>query len=90
MPQIPVTVDPVRLRAVADRVQAAADAVAEFGSPTPSWDELPGSAVARTTGPVHIQARLDDVIAGLTAWVSAVRSTAGALEDADEHSAGRM
>lgn len=90
MAEIPVRVDPGRLRTLADRMSAAADAIAEIRCPGPPFDGLAGSAVASAAEPRIAEAKLDAVIVAMSVWATGARSAARALADADEHNAGRM
>ncbi|MET0995746.1 MAG: hypothetical protein ABWY20_17450, partial [Mycobacterium sp.] len=64
-------VDLTQLRGVADRVMAAADAIAEMRWPTLDPDDLPGSAVGNIAAPVLVAARLTDVVAKMRGWALA-------------------
>lgn len=83
-------VDLSALRAVADRVAEAADAIAETHWPTMPADELKGSAVGRVPAPDLIAAKLTDVIANMRGWAVAARMAADAFERADTRSADRF
>jgi hypothetical protein len=83
-------VDLDALRAVADHVTDAADAIAEI-----HWPALPAEALTRSTvgsvpAPDLIAAKLTDVIANMRGWAVAARMAADAFERADSHSADRF
>lgn len=82
-------VDLAALRAVADRVTEAADAIAEILWPTLPT-ELPGSAVGAVAAPDLIAARLADVLANMRGWAVAARMSADAFEQADGRGADRF
>ncbi len=90
MAQTSLTVDLTRLRAIADRVERAADTIARFGVPGLREDDLVGSAVGAVASPALVTARLDDVVDRMRGWASAARTSAGAFEAAEEHSAARI
>ena len=82
-------VDLSALRAVADHVTGAADAIAEIQwSTTP--DELKGSQTGSVPAPDLIAAKLADVIANMRGWAVAARMAADAFERADKRSADRF
>lgn len=83
-------VDLAALRAVADHVTEAAEAIAEIGWPTMPADKLTGSAVGSVPAPDLIAAKLDDVIANMRGWAVAARMAADAFERADSRSADRF
>lgn len=83
-------VDLDALRAVADHVTEAADAIAERHWPAPPADDLNGSAVGRVPAPDLIAAKLTDVIANMRGWAVAARMAADAFERADRRSAERF
>ena len=83
-------VDLSALRAVADHVTEAADAIAEMRWPTLPTDELTGSAVGSVPAPDLIAAKLTDVIANMRGWAVAARMAADAFERADRRSADRF
>jgi len=83
-------VDLVQLRAVADQVMSAADALAEMRWPALDADELRGSAVCRIAAPDLIAARLDDVVANMRGWAVAAHMSADAFQRADGRNAGRF
>jgi len=83
-------VDLNALRAVADHVTEAADAIAEMHWPTRVADELQGSAVGNVPAPDLIAAKLADVIANMRGWAVAARMAADAFEGADRRSADRF
>jgi hypothetical protein len=78
------------LRAVADRVFAAAQQVAEIRWPTLDPDELAGSAVCRIAAPDLIGAKLTDVVANMRGWAVAASTSADAFERAEHGNAGRF
>ena len=73
-------VDLKQLRGVADRVMAAADAIAEMRWPTLDPDDLPGSAVGNIAAPVLVAARLSDVVAKMRGGALAAHMSADAFE----------
>jgi len=83
-------VDLDALRAVADRVTDAADAIAEIHWPTLPAEALTGSTVGNVPAPVLIAAKLNDVIANMRGWAVAARMAADAFERADSRSADRF
>lgn len=78
------------LRAVADQVTEAADAIAQMHWPTMPSDELEGAAVSRVPAPALIAAKLTDVIANMRGWAVAARMAADAFERTDQRSADRF
>ncbi|HKV21946.1 MAG TPA: hypothetical protein VJR50_23190 [Mycobacterium sp.] len=83
-------VDLDALRAVADHVTQAADAIAESHWPAMPSDELAGSTVGALPAPDLIAAKLTDVIANMRGWAVAARMAADAFERADSRSADRF
>ena len=80
-------VDLGALRAVADHVTEAADAIDEMRWPTMPTDDLPGSSVGSVPAPDLIAAKLTDVIANMRV---AAHLSADAFERADRRSANRF
>jgi hypothetical protein len=76
-------VDLTQLRAVADRVMEASDALAEMRWSTLDPDELRGSAVVGAAAPDLIAARLTDVVANMRGWAVAAHTAADAFDRAD-------
>jgi hypothetical protein len=83
-------VDLDALRAVADHVTQAADAIAETRWPALPAAELAGSTVGAVPAPDLIAAKLTDVIANMRGWAVAARMAADAFERADNRSADRF
>ena len=83
-------VDLNALRAVADHVTEAADAIAEMHWSAMPVDELTGSATGACAAPDLIAAKLADVIANMRGWAVAARMAADAFERADRRSAERF
>lgn len=83
-------VDLTQLRGVADRVMAAADAIAEMRWPTLDPDDLPGSAVGNIAAPVLVAARLTDVVVKMRGWALAAHMSADAFERADRRNGERF
>ena len=83
-------VDLGALRAIADQVTEAADAIDEMRWPTMPADDLPGSSVGRVPAPDLIAAKLTDVTANMRGWAVAARLSADAFERADRRSANRF
>ncbi len=83
-------VDLGALRAVADHVTEAADAIDEMRWPTMPTDDLPGSSVGIVPAPDLIAAKLTDVIANMRGWAVAAHLSADAFERADRRSANRF
>ncbi|WP_123025782.1 DUF7162 family protein [Mycolicibacterium stellerae] len=83
-------VDLNALRAVADHVTEAADAIAEMHWPTTPADELRGSSTGAVPAADLIAAKLSDVIANMRGWAVAARMAADAFERADRRSADRF
>ena len=83
-------VDLHALRAVADHVTEAADAIAEMRWPALPTDELKGSAVGSVAAPDLIAAKLADVVANMRGWAVAAHMSADAFERADRRSADRF
>jgi hypothetical protein len=83
-------VDLTQLRTVADRVMAAADALAEMRWPALDADAMRGSAVGTVAAPDLIAARLTDVIANMRGWAVAAHMSADAFEHADKRNANRF
>jgi hypothetical protein len=83
-------VDLDALRAVADHVTQAADAIAEIDWPTMPSAELADSTVATVPAPHLIAAKLSDVIANMRGWAVAARMAADVFERADSRSADRF
>jgi hypothetical protein len=83
-------VDLSAVRAVAEHVTEAADAIAEMHWPTMPIDELKGSRTGSVPAPDLIAAKLTDVIANMRGWAVAARMAADAFERADRRSADRF
>jgi hypothetical protein len=83
-------VDLDALRAVADHVTDAADAIAEIHWPALPAEALRGSTVGSVPAPDLIAAKLTDVIANMRGWAVAARMAADAFERADSRSADRF
>jgi hypothetical protein len=83
-------VDLDALRAVADHVTDAADAIAEIHWPALPAEALAGSTVGSVPAPDLIAAKLTDVIANMRGWAVAARMAADAFERADSRSADRF
>lgn len=82
-------VDLTALRAVADRISDAADAIAEIRWPA-APSELPGSAVGAVAAPDLVAAQLADVIATMRGWAADARMSADAFAWADQGGADRF
>ena len=85
-----VEVDPARLRAVANRVLAAAEQVAQMRWPTLDPEELPGSAVGHIAAPVLVAARLTEVVAAMRGWAVAAHMSVDAYERAERGNGERF
>ena len=83
-------VDLAQLRAVADRVTEAADAIAEMRWPTIDTDKLPGSDIPGAAAPDRIAARLTDVVANMRGWAVAAHMAADAFERSEIRNASRF
>lgn len=83
-------VDLSALRALADHVAEAADAIAEIHWSAMPVDELKGSQTGTVPAPDLIAAKLADVIANMRGWAVAARMAADAFERADRRSAERF
>ncbi|GFG54965.1 hypothetical protein CQY20_16830 [Mycolicibacterium agri] len=83
-------VDLDALRAVADRVTEAADAIAGMQWHALPADDLRGSATGRVAAPDLIAAKLADVVDNMRGWAVAARMSADAFERADTRSADRF
>jgi hypothetical protein len=83
-------VDLTTLRGVADRVMAAADAIAGMRWPTLDPEGLHGSAVGNIAAPVLVAARLTDVVANMRGWALAAHMSADAFERADTSNGERF
>ncbi|HET6734856.1 DUF7162 family protein [Mycobacterium sp.] len=83
-------VDLTTLRGVADRVMAAADAIAGMRWPTLDPEGLQGSAVGNIAAPVLVAARLTDVVANMRGWALAAHMSADAFERADTSNGARF
>jgi hypothetical protein len=83
-------VDLTQLRTVADRVMAAADALAEMAWPALDADAMRGSAVGTVAAPDLIAARLADVVANMRGWAVAAHLSAEAFAQSDMRHAGRF
>jgi hypothetical protein len=83
-------VDLSALRAVADHVAEAADAIAEIHWSAMPVDELKGSQTGTVPAPDLIAAKLADVIANMRGWAVAARMAADVFERADRRSAERF
>lgn len=90
MAENPVTVDLSRLRAVANRVDRSANALARFQFPGLDADELRGSTVGGIVSPARVAARLEVVNPAMRRWATVARRSADAFENADHDNAGRM
>jgi hypothetical protein len=83
-------VDLAGLRAVADHVTSAADAIAEMHWPGLDSDGLNGSAVSLVAAPDLVAARLTDVVANMRGWALAANMSAGAFDRAESRNTARM
>jgi hypothetical protein len=90
MTENPLTVDLLRLGAVATRVDGAADAIGRFPFAGLHDEDLPGSAVAGLATPALVAARLDGVVADLRIWAAAARMSAAAFENAEQNGVARL
>ncbi|WP_197379679.1 DUF7162 family protein [Mycolicibacterium mengxianglii] len=90
MTELPVTVDPGRLRAVADHLEQAADALTGCPVPGPDPGALRGSAVGALAGPPGAAAQVRQLATDLHGWASAARNSADALANADRDNASRL
>lgn len=90
MAENPLTVDLIRLRAVADRVDGSADAIGRFRFAGLPDGSLPGSAVAAVASPTVVAARFDDLLADLSRWAAAGRMAAGAFDAAEQNGVARL
>lgn len=85
-----VEVDPAHLRAVADRVLAAADHVARMRWPALDPDDLPDSVVGEIAVPALIAARLSEVVAAMRGWAVAAHMSVDAFERTDHRNSERF
>lgn len=85
-----VEVDPARLRAVADRVLAAAEHVAQLRWPTLDPDDLPDSVVGNIAAPALVAARLGEVVAAMRGWAVAAHMSVDAFERTDHGNGERF
>ncbi len=83
-------VDLDALRAVADHVSEAADAIAEMRWPALRSNELTTVSGRRCRAPDLIAARLTDVVANMRGWAVAAHMSADAFERADRRSGDRF
>jgi hypothetical protein len=83
-------VDVSALRAAADSVTQAADALSEIRWPTVPSDAMPGSAVSRSGAPDRFATRAGALAATLRAWAAQARGTADAFERTEHGNAGRL
>ena len=90
MAETPLTVDLTRLRAVATRVERAAEEVDRCRFTWLPDTALAGSAVAGVAAPELIAARLDDLVTDLRDWAATARRAAGAFEAAEQNSVARL
>lgn len=85
-----VEVDPAQLRAVANRVMAAAEQVAQLRWPALDPDDLPGSHIGETAAPVLVAARLTEVVENMRGWAAAAHMSADAFERAERRNGERL
>ncbi|MEO3759189.1 hypothetical protein ABGB19_12985 [Mycobacterium sp. B14F4] len=85
-----VEVDPARLRAVANRVMAAAEQIAQMRWPTLDPDDLPGAAVGHVAAPALVAARVTEVVAAMRGWAVAAHMSIDAFERAERGNAERF
>lgn len=90
MEEIPVTIDPDRLRAVANRVEQSADTVGRFRGAGLPAAALPGSTLATATDPAITAALLDPLLDRLRAWAQLARLAAATVERADEEAGSAL
>jgi hypothetical protein len=83
-------VDLKRLRGVADRVWDAACDISAIPLAGVHPDELSGSTVTDAASPASVIAELGDVVADMRGWALAARSSADALERADDEHGERI
>jgi hypothetical protein len=90
MTEIPLTVAPNRLRAVANRVERCAHTLARFEFPGLDPDALAGSLVGNIPSPAWVASGLPDVLALMRWWADTARLSASAFENTDRDNAARM
>ncbi|CAN5578251.1 hypothetical protein BH09ACT8_BH09ACT8_27090 [soil metagenome] len=90
MAEIPLTVDPSRLRTVADRVDRAAAAISRLRIAGLHAEDLPGSAVSGAVSRALVASRLHDVVVNLQAWAAAARMSASAFANAEQNGVARL
>ena len=90
MSENPLTVDLIRLRAVANRVEGAADAIGRFRFAGLHDEDLAGSAVIEVASPALVAARLDGVVSDLRSWAGSARMSAAAFENAEQNGVARL
>jgi hypothetical protein len=80
-------VDLTGLRAVADRVLAAAVGIDQIGYTGTSLDALPGSAVVAAVAEALGAEHLKDIVAALHRWAAAAYRSANEFEQAERRNA---
>ena len=83
-------VDLSGLRAVADRVLAAAVGIDEISYSTTSFDDLTGSSVAAAVAQAPGAEHRKDIVAALHRWVAAAHRSATEFEQAERRNAQRF
>jgi len=90
MTQIPVSIDPNRLRAVADRVEQYTGVLAGLPIPRIEAVDLTGAAVSAMADPLQVASRLTDLLSSMRDWATLVRRSASAFENVDHDNAQRL
>jgi hypothetical protein len=90
MPETPFTLDPTRLRAMAERVERAAGTVDRARYTGLCSDDLPGSATAGVAAPVLVAERLADALTELLQWAASTRKSVDAFAIVDRDHADRL
>ncbi|HEX2213863.1 MAG TPA: hypothetical protein VHH12_10525 [Mycobacterium sp.] len=85
-----VEVNPAQLRAVANRVMAAAEQVAQLRRPALEPDAMPGSCVGEIAAPVLVAARLTEVVENLREWAGAAHMSADSFERTERRNGERF
>ena len=82
--------DAAAVWALADRVLDDAARLDEIHWPTMDSDALTGSCVSAATRDSVTEDRIVDLVAHLRTWVSAVRASVAAIEQAERHHEDRL
>ena len=85
-----VEADPAAVRAVADRIAATAEQVAQIRCPELDPGALPGSAAGPAAAAVPVATRLREAAALMRGWAAAAYTSADAFDRAEHDNGERF